>query len=539
MRRWNGWGEESIEVKLPHTAIRYLNDYLGSVHPEPDCSLDDVISLIPPSRLPPHPLISCDSEDRLRHSRGQSLPDWIALRSGKIDIFPDGVAYPKNEEEIKDLFTYSRQNAICLIPYGGGTSVVGHINPNQLDIPSVALDLSRLNNFHDLDKTSQIAKFGAGIRGPDLEQRLHREGYTLGHFPQSFEYSTLGGWVATRSCGQQSHYYGRIEDMFAGGQLISPAGTIKLLPFPASAAGPDLRQIILGSEGRFGVLTEVIVRVKPLPEVEEFYGVFFHDWESGYKAVKEIAQSDIPVSMLRLSDPEETQVTLALSDDGKMVPLGKQVLKFLGYSQGYCLLIYAITARKKHAGNIRAAVSSILRKNRGLGSGKFIGNKWRHTRFSTPYLRNSIWEYGLALDTLETAVSWNQIRSLCQAVKGSIRNALSNQNEKVLVFSHLSHVYNYGASVYFTYLFRRSSDPGLTLHHWYIIKSAASQSILDYGGTISHQHGVGLDHIPYLSQEKGQLGMQTLENLSKTFDPDGILNPGVLIPDANKFRDER
>jgi len=538
MRRWNGWGDEAIEHHLPILAEKYLEGYLGEVLPESDVSLEDVLSSVPSSRLHPHPLILDNPEVRLRHARGQSLPDWIALRSGHIGYFPDGVAYPSTEDEIQTLFSYCQQTGACLIPYGGGTSVVGHINPNQSDTPTLTVDLSRFNQMLNLDKTSSLATFGAGVTGPNLEEQLNIRGYTLGHFPQSFEYSTLGGWVATRSCGQQSYYYGRIEDMFAGGCLVAPTGSIDLSPFPASAAGPDLRHLILGSEGRFGIITDVIVRIKPFPESEEFYGVFFHDWESGLAAVKAIAQSNIQVSMLRLSDAQETQVTLALAGKERLVSIGTKVLDILGYGQDKCLLIYGITGRKADVGKFRSTTARIIRQHGGFGTGKIIGDKWQKTRFFTPYLRNTLWEAGFALDTLETAVSWIGVQSMVDKVKETIENALRSEDEKVFVFSHLSHIYQHGASIYFTYLFRRSTDPEQTLHRWELIKTAASQSIISLGGTISHQHGVGYDHAPYLYQEKGNLGMQTLESIRMSFDPNRILNPGILFADAPEHKDK-
>jgi alkyldihydroxyacetonephosphate synthase len=539
MKRWNGWGDEAIEYPLPEQAALYLKDYLGEFFPEPDVSLEEVLSSIPASRLLSQPLISDDPLIRLRHARGQSLPDWIALRSGRIGYFPDGVAFPSTEQEIKTLFDYCHQTGACLIPYGGGTSVVGHINPNQPDIPTLTIDLSRLDRFLDLDKTSLMATFESGVTGPKLERQLNRQGFTLGHFPQSFEYSTLGGWVATRSCGQQSRYYGRIEDLFAGGHFVAPTGSIDLPPFPASAAGPDLRQLFLGSEGRFGIITDVIVRIKPQPEAEEFFGVFFHDWETGVAAIKEIAQSDLNLSMLRLSDEIETQVTLVLSGNERLVSIGSKVLGALGYAQDRCILIFGVTGDQKNVGKLRSRTTGIIRKYGGLGTGKIIGNKWRKTRFLTPYLRNSIWEAGFALDTLETAISWTHVQTMIIAVKEAIENALETGEERVLVFSHLSHVYEQGASIYFTYLFRRSRDPEKILHHWKLIKNAASQAILEVGGTISHQHGVGHDHAPFIKKEKGQLGMETLENVRMSFDPDRILNPGVLFSDNPKFKDNQ
>ncbi|MCZ7669624.1 MAG: FAD-binding oxidoreductase [Chloroflexi bacterium] len=212
---------------------------------------------------------------RLRHARGQSLPDWVALRRGRIPAFPDGVAFPTLDVEVRDAIRYAQEVGAKLIPYGGGTSVVGHINPQAGDAPVLTINMQRLNNLRHFDATSQLATFGAGVSGPDVEAQLRARGFTLGHYPQSFGLSTLGGWVVTRSSGQQSLGYGRIEDLFAGGVMETPSGRWELLAHPASAAGPDLRHLVLGSEGRLGILTEATVRATPLPEEEAFHGLFF------------------------------------------------------------------------------------------------------------------------------------------------------------------------------------------------------------------------------------------------------------------------
>jgi alkyldihydroxyacetonephosphate synthase len=539
MRRWNGWGEDAITYPLPGTAAQYLETLVGAGLRLEDASLERVLANIPASRPSPYPRLSTDPEDRLRHARGQSLPDWIALRSGRVGVFPDGVAYPVCDEDIRALLDYARRTGTRLIPYGGGTSVVGHINPLPGSAPVLTLDLSRLNRLLDLDETSQLATFEAGITGPEIEKRLNARGYTLGHFPQSFEFSTLGGWIAARSSGQQSYYYGRIENLFAGGHVETPLGALDLPPHPASAAGPDLCQIILGSEGRLGLITRAIVRVRPLPEEESFHAFFFHDWESGAAAVREIAQAGLKLSMLRLSNALETTTTLALSGKESLVEWANRGLSFLRYDEGRCLLITGFTAEKKDkaAREQFAAAQEVIRTHGGLWTGTPIGKMWKKSRFLTPYLRNTLWERGYALDTLETAVPWSSVLPTAEETQKVIREGLAEIGERVLVFAHLSHVYKDGAGIYITYLYRRAADPSAslraspdeTLRRWQVLKGAASRVILAHGGTISHQHGVGLDHAPFLAAEKGKLGMQMLESVRRSLDPEGLLNPGKLL----------
>src|SRR2546426_6587241 len=265
MKRWNGWGDDSIIPHLSMASTHFLRQKIGVGTPSCDASFEEVLERVPASRLPTHPLITTDPRERLLHARGQSLPDWIALRSGCIDTFPDGVAYPEGENQVRELISYAAEVDAHLIPYGGGTSVVGHINPLPGEQPAITIDLKRMSSLHSLDQRNQLATFGAGVAGLPLEAQLRAQGYTLGHYPQSFEYSTLGGWIATRSSGQQSLGYGRIEQLFAGGRVETPSGTLEVPSFPAAAAGLDLREIILGSEGHLGILTRATVRVRPLP----------------------------------------------------------------------------------------------------------------------------------------------------------------------------------------------------------------------------------------------------------------------------------
>lgn len=531
MKRWNGWGDSEKTYPLAASAEAYLVNAVGNGDLIADASLEKMLQTVPVSRLPGHPQIQTDPQQRLEHARGQSLADWIAVHYGNIGIFPDGVAYPETREDVHSLLDLALRQHWTLIPYGGGSSVVGHINPLEGDQPILTVDMTRMNRLVNLDPVSHMATFEAGVLGPEIEEVLGSQGYTLGHFPQSFEYSSLGGWVATRSCGQQSYYYGRIDEIFLGGEMETPAGILKLPDVPASAAGPNLRQVVLGSEGRMGIITHANVRIHPQPEEEKFYAVFFPDWDSGVRSVCEIAQERVGVSLLRLNDPQETATTLALSGKARLVSLAQNGLGFMGLGPERTLMIYGLTGNPSSNQLAYRQVQSIARRRHGLAVNVVIGQMWHKTRFLTPYLRNTLWERGYALDTLETCLPWARVRPAMASIKAAIQQSIEASGENVLVFGHLSHMYEEGASLYVTYLFRRSKDPEETAHRWLVAKQSASETILQYGGTISHQHGVGTDHAPYLEAEKGALGIQAIKAVIDTFDPEHLLNPGKLVVD--------
>lgn len=532
MRRWNGWGDDTIDYPVPSPALDFLKQHIGEATPTHNIDLSSVVKHVPASRLAAHSLITTDAEERVRHARGQSLPDWLAYRSGKIPAFPDGVAYPTTAEEVRDLLRYAKNRGAHLIPYGGGTSVVGHINPPTSDTPILTINLSRLNELKHLDPKTNLATFEAGIVGPELEAQLRAQGYTLGHFPQSFEYSTLGGWIATRSSGQQSLHYGRIENLFVGGTIETPLGTLAIPNVPASAAGPNLREVILGSEGRFGIITEATVRISPQPDLETFRAIFFPDFDRAMAAAREMVQARLPLSMVRLSNALETETTLKLAGHERAIQFTEGLLKARGIHDHKCLLMVGYTGKRGVGKATLGIVSHIAQKYQGIYLpyiGKVFGNQWRKSRFRTPYLRNTLWEIGYAVDTLETATTWDKTPSLMKSIETSLHQTAATFNEKIHVFSHLSHVYPHGSSIYTTYIFRIHPDTDTLLDRWQHLKHAASQAIVEHGATISHQHGVGIDHAPYLAAEKGELGMQTLRTLANFFDPDGIMNPSKLL----------
>jgi alkyldihydroxyacetonephosphate synthase len=386
-----------------------------------------------------------------------------------------------------------------------------------------------MNRLLNLDKESQVATFGAGADGPSVEAQLRAYGYTLGHFPQSFEFSRMGGWIATRSSGQQSLLYGRIEKLFAGGRLETPEGTLDIPAFPASSTGPDLREMVLGSEGRMGVLTEVKMRVTPLPEKEKFHVLFFPEWQAAVDAVRRAVQGRIFLSMLRLSNPVETQTQLVLAGYERLVSLLEKVIAWRGAGVGKCMLTFGVTgSRKQYCASKRQALR-LFKRAGGIYAGSYMGRKWAEKRFFVPYLRNSLWEKGYAVDTLETATNWQNAGQIVGLIESALEGALSRESERIHVFSHLSHLYPQGSSIYTTYLFRIGDTFEKTFERWKRLKTAASEAIVANGGTISHHHGVGVDHVPYLIKEKGKLGIAAIKALCRQFDPDGIMNPGKLV----------
>lgn len=531
MRRWNGWGSESTDFPLKPAAEQFLKERIGESKPLRDATLAEVVAQVPASRMPPHALIQTDPETRVRHARGQSLPDWLAMRSGNFGFFPDGVALPSQSSQVQELLQFARANNIEVIPYGGGSSVAGHINPRNVDRPVLTISLSRMNKLTEIDRPSQLATFGAGTAGPDVEAQLKPHGFMLGHFPQSWELSTVGGWVASRSSGQQSLRYGRIEQLFAGGRIETTEGTLEIPTIPASSAGPDIREIIMGSEGRMGIITDVKVRVTPMPEQENFYVGFLPNWSDAVAAVRALVQQRVPLSMVRLSNEVETSTQVRLATNPAVVNVMDKLLKLRGAGDEKCMITFGVTGTKQQCRSSFSQALKILKQFGVVHTGTILGKKWQENRFKAPYLRHGLWTKGYAVDTLETASDWSRVPRMVESVETAIKTALDGDGEKVHVFTHLSHVYAQGSSSYTSYVFRCGNTYEETYDRWQRIKAAASKAIVANGGTISHQHGVGADHAPYLAAEKGALGMSAIRSLCNHFDPAHIMNPGKLLED--------
>jgi alkyldihydroxyacetonephosphate synthase len=529
--RWNGWGDATVTTTLAPHAIATLADLVGPSRPPNDASLATVVAGVPASRIAPLAGLSMDPADRVRHARGQDLPDWIALRSGRLPAVPDAVARPSGSADVRDLLTQAVERRWSLIPRGGGTSVVGGVTVESSDRPVVVVDLGELAGLRGLDPVSGLATLGAGTLGPAVEAALGTAGRRLGHVPQSWEWSSVGGWIATRSSGATSMGVGRIEDLFAGGHLETPVGPLDLPPFPASAAGPDLRHLVLGSEGRLGIVTDAILRTTPMPARDVVRAYSLPDWDRALDLGRTLANAGLRLSMVRVSTPLETATTIALIPSDRSRRLLRRYLGWRGLGSEACLVLVGMAGSDKLVRAVEGEVGRLVRDRRGVGV-PALGTAWGRERLRTPYLRNALWDAGYAVDTVETATDWARLPALAEALGPALRHGLDADDERVHAYSHLSHLYPSGSSLYVTYAFRLAPDPDATLERWQRLKTLASDTIVAHGGTISHQHGVGRVHAPYLAAEKGDLGMAALETVVERFDPQGILARGVLLRDG-------
>ncbi|GGS15417.1 FAD-binding oxidoreductase [Actinokineospora fastidiosa] len=466
--------------------------------------------------------VRADARTRLGRSGGLSYLDLLAHRGGRIDV-PDAVVEPADPDAVQRVIESCVEHDIAVVPFGGGTSVVGGVKALRGDKAAViALDLARLDRLVSVDPVSRIAVLQAGVVAPDAERMLAAHGYTLGHFPQSFERATVGGFAATRSSGQASAGYGRFEAMVEGVRVATPRGEWRLGVAPASAAGPDLKQLVVGSEGAFGVITEVALRVRPIPKAQRYEGLVFDGWAAGVAAVRALAQDGGRCSVVRLSDPQETEVGFTLKGGWKITAL-RRYLRARGVVEP-CLLVLGWEGRDK--ADLAARRRATLRLLSGYVSlGTAAGEAWRHGRFAGPRQRDALMDAGVCVETLETATHWSRLDALRAAVRTALLDSLTTAGRRPIVACHISHSYETGASLYFTVLVPRSDDP---VAQWTDAKRAACEAITGLG-TISHHHAVGVDHAPYLAEEIGGLGVDVLASVKRELDPTGVLNPGKLV----------
>lgn len=547
--RWNGWGRLGVSMEFGRAKEDLLLSELGArlgrrlVRAPAPCDLEAV--RLPPTKLAPEVLArlraACGDEwvrtsllERVSHALGKSLPDLLRLRAGEIDAAPEAVVYPPDEGAVAAVLRIAAEARLAVVPFGGGTSVVGGVDarPGPDHAGVVSLDTTRLDGLVAFDPASGTATFQAGIDGPALETALARLGRTLGHFPQSFEHSTLGGWIATRSSGQQSNGYGAIEDLLVALRVVTPEGVVRTIPAPRAATGPDLNELVLGSEGVLGVIVEATLRTAPAPSAHDDRGMLFRRFADGVQGVRAVVQAGLGLSMLRLSDASETGLGQVLRrHPGRRVDPAEVVLGLAaraGYAGERCALVYGAEGdgSREVASRLRAA-RSLLRAHGGLPLGRAPGRSWRRDRFRTPYLRDWLLDHGVAVDTFETAIPWAHLETAHDAILRAVRRALERHAGAGLAMAHLSHSYVDGACLYFTFLY--PLDAGSALAQWQELKREATEAVLAAGGTLSHHHGVGRDHAPWLEREKGALGMRVLRAAKQALDPKGVMNPGKLV----------
>ncbi|MGW1797218.1 FAD-binding oxidoreductase [Streptomyces sp. NPDC001984] len=524
---WSGWGDPAKAAPLPDTVIGLLRDLLGvKPHSAAAPALEGIA--VPDPEVDPTALaaladavgdaaqVRTDAESRIRHTRGKSTPDLLRIRSGDVTDVPEAVVLPATHDEVLAVLRVCRRHGLAVVPFGGGTSVVGGLAPQRRGF--VALDLRRMDGLLDLDPVSRTATLQPGLRAPHAEALLAEHGFTLGHFPQSYEWATIGGFAAARSSGQASAGYGRFDEMVLGLTLATPRGTLETGRAPRSAAGPDLRQLVLGSEGAFGVITAVTVRIRPVPQTRVYEGWRFASFEEGTAALRRLAQDGPRPTVLRLSDETETLIGLAQPD-----AIGSTD----GGQHAGCQAIVGYEGTEEDTAHTRERADAVLRACGGTYLGAEPGERWAHGRYSAPYLRDALLDAGAFAETLETATFWSRIPALYTAVRAALTDALTGAGTPPLVMCHISHVYENGASLYFTVVSAQGEDP---VAHWTPAKHAANEAVLAAGGTISHHHGVGTDHRDWYAREAGVLGVEALRAVKDRLDPDGLLNPGILLP---------
>ncbi|WP_324650945.1 FAD-binding oxidoreductase [Georgenia sp. H159] len=551
-QKWWGWGVEGIAFNYsdkPNMAP-FVLDKIGidlSVPGTPPPSFEDLS--VPASQLPAelgsvlrsalgeeHVVI--EDLDRVVHTYGKGLVDLVRIRAGYLPRVPDVVVYPGSEDEVRAVVDAVVAADGVLIPFGGGSNISGSLTPPPKESRTVvSLDLGRLNRVLEIDEDAGLARVQTGALGPDLEDQLTARGWTMGHQPDSFKHSTLGGWIATRSSGMQSDKYGDIADITRGMRVVLPGRVVELRPLPSTSSGPSVREMILGSEGRLGVITEAWVHVHRLPENREIVAYLFPNWGSAIQAMHAISVSDARPSVTRVSDGNETAFSFStqkastgrkkLVQDGlfgfldkRGWDLDKVCLSYVGYEGG--------SARVKAD---KATVGRIVREHGGIKLGKGPGALYDQKKFDTPYIRDFLLDIGALADVSETAMPWSRLMEVYHRTIRAAREAFDALGVRGYVMCHLSHSYHSGACLYFTFaLVSRSADMDEQLRQYWVVKKAIQQSFIDNGGTISHHHGVGTDHAHWLEEDISPAGVDLQVALLQGVDPGRNLNPGTIIP---------
>ncbi len=518
---WARWGDPAKATPLADSARGMIEMFVGEIEERPAVALEDVA--LPPVGLSQAHLdglagvvgadnVHTDDETRIRRTRGKSTLDLLKMRQGDASDAPDAVVRPAGHDEVAAVVGFCVDNNVALVPFGGGTSVVGGLAARRDGFAGViALDLVRMKRLVEVDKESMTATLEAGLLGPEAEALLAEEGLTIGHFPQSFMYASIGGFAVTRSSGQASSGYGRFDSLVVGLKVATPLGDWVLGSAPANAAGPDLRELVMGSEGAFGVATEITVRVRPVPPVKVYETWRFPSFTEGAAAMRHLKQSGIEPTVLRLSDEMETMVNLA---DPSSVGAESS-------ASGGCLMVTGFEADQVTVDRKRALVTEALTRLGGKSEG--LNESWADHRYDGPYLRDSLLDLGVLVETLETATFWSNVPRLYESVKSALAESLGSP----IVLCHVSHVYENGCSLYFTVAAKQEGDG---VEQWLRAKAAASDAMIATGSTITHHHAVGTDHRPWLAQEIGPVGVEVLRAVKQRVDPAGVLNPGILVP---------
>jgi alkyldihydroxyacetonephosphate synthase len=555
--KWWGWGQEGVAFHHENKPgfAPFLKNAVGvdlSLPTEPTSMAFEDLD-VPASRASDEfsavlsaivgdSYLTTNDMDRVIHTFGKSIRDLLRVRAGDLARVPDVVVYPADEAEVQSVVDAAVAENAVIIPFGGGSNIVGSLEPLASEERTViSMDLGRLNRVLDIDEGSGLARIQAGAQGPDLEAELTKAGWTIGHFPDSFTHSTVGGWVATRSSGMQSDKYGDIADIAKGLRVVRPGGVLVIRAIPSASTGPSVREMILGSEGRLGVITEVTVQVHRIPAKREILAYLYPTFEAGIASMHAIAESDASPSVTRVSDGNETVFSFATRKASTgvsgLVTKGLEVfLKSKGWdTSAMCLSFVGYEGGDELIGRNQKTVAGIVKKHGGLGIGKGPGVLYDQKKFDTPYIRDFFLDFGGSADVSETAAPWSKLFPLYTNVIAAANRAFDEIGVKGWIMAHLSHSYHSGACLYFTFAFVSTED---AITQYDVVKTAIQQAFIDNGGTVSHHHGVGLEHAPWLEQDISTEGIAMMRSLFDASDPQGTFNPGKIVVGSTARVDE-
>ena len=548
--KWSGWGDEGVSFthedkpEFRPFVMRHLSldveratsapvpfDSLTIPEPSITPGLWTALEAATEDVAP-----SVDPLDRVVHARGKSLRDLVRHRSGDSRRLPDVVVRPRSEQEVAATLRAALEADAVVIPFGGGTSISGSLEaPAGEERTVLSVHLGRLDRVLAVDPTSRIARVEAGVFGPHLEQQLMARGWTLGHFPDSFAHSTLGGWIATRSSGMQSDRFGDIADLLRAVRMVTPAGTLATRPVPSTSTGPSVREMVLGSEGRLGIITEATLHVQRTSAQRTILGYLLPTWPDALAAMRDIAASEASPSVTRVSDGPETRFSFATKKGSSLLEgiKSKALGAYLERRRGFdldemCLAFIGYEGTEAHVRAQRKLTGRIVGRHGGLCIGSGPGTLYDQKKFDTPYIRDYLLDRGALADVSETSAPWGSLPTVYDNVMAAAHGAFDDLGVRGYVMCHLSHSYHAGACLYFTFAFKPSGERD-GIEQYDVVKSAIQQAFVDSGATLSHHHAVGTEHAGWLEQDISEPGVRMLQALFEGVDPGANLNPGKIV----------
>eukprot|EP00796_Vickermania_ingenoplastis_P011585 gene11586-7981_t len=569
--KWNGWGELDRQMTLDEhdpTLVRHVNgepikkllDFLykevqggegaKEVPPlSPSISLKEAIAKLNAPLLNEPFLaelraaledrqIRTDGHSRLCHIAGKNYRDLWRIRKGMVEKAPDCIVLPSSHKECVKLMELAHKHNVVLIPFGGGTNVTGGVEANPFETKRmiVSVDMRRMNRMLHIDVASRLATFETGILGPDLDEQLFRYGFMFGHDPDSYTYSTLGGWIGARGSGAMSNQYGDIEDMVICVKVVTPTGVIET-PLTSRPCGVDLNGLFIGSEGAFGIITEATIKLEPLPEEKHYTGYLFPTFEKAFAAFEECTTKGIHPCTMRLYDEDDFAMSRAMStaEHGLLEKLfGAGFQAYMEHFQKWnlrklSLVIVGFEGTRQRVALQRKEVHDVFRKHYGINIGKSAGASWQEKKYDLPYIRDFALSVSHWADVFETSVLYSQAIPCWRAVKNAVRQVWKENGKKGWIGCHTAHQYKYGCCLYFTFASAQTDDMDMKI--FLQIKTRAMEAMLRHTGNLTHHHGVGYEHVPWMTRFMGPGAMDLLFAIKKKIDPKNICNPGKLLPE--------